>query len=71
MDYRADLAHKLTETFAHVVGEYPLRRDDKADAEFWRVWNVVNAAAAKLGVPYHETPAVRPVDFKRITPQDF
>jgi len=50
----------LTRKFADVITEVELRPTEKALAEFWKIWNAVNGAAARLGLPCDEAPAVRP-----------
>ena len=55
-----DVQHKLncrlTRKFADVITEVELRPTEKALAEFWEIWEAVNGAASRLGLPHDEAP---------------
>ena len=55
-DMRHKLSVKLTQRYADVLAEIELRCDDRGDAEFWALWNAVNGAASRLGLPCDDTP---------------
>ena len=55
-DMQRKLSVKLTQRFYAVLAEIELRRDKRGDAEFWGLWNAVNGAASRLGLPCDDTP---------------
>jgi len=59
-DMQRKLNCRLTRKFADVITEVELRPTEKALAEFWKIWNAINGAARRLGLPCDEAPAVRP-----------
>ena len=59
-DVQRKLNCRLTRKFADVMVEVELRPTEKALAEFWEIWEAVNGAASRLGLPHDEAPAVRP-----------
>ena len=59
-DFQRKLNMKLLDRFAEMLVEVELRPTEKALAEFWKIWNAVNGAARRLGLPCDEAPAVRP-----------
>ena len=58
-DFQRKLIMKLIGRVADVMVEVELRPTEKALAEFWKIWNAVNGAARRLGLPRDEAPAVR------------
>ena len=58
-DFQRKLNTKLVERVAAVLAEVELRRDERATAEFWGLWNAINGAAARLGLPCDDTPVTR------------
>ena len=59
-DFQRKLNMKLIVCVAEVLTAVELRPTEKALAEFCGVWNAVNGAASRLGLPHDEAPAVRP-----------
>ena len=55
-DVQRKLNCRLTRKFADVITEVELRPTEKALAEFWEIWNVINGAASRLGLPHDEAP---------------
>ncbi|HUU57414.1 MAG TPA: hypothetical protein VMW93_08740 [bacterium] len=58
-----DVQHKLNcrlnRKFIDVMIKIELRPTEKALAEFWEIWEAVNGAASRLGLPCDEAPAVQ------------
>jgi len=59
-DFQRKLNVKLIDRVAEVLAEVELRPTEKALAEFWEIWNAINGAASRLGLPHDKAPAVRP-----------
>ena len=55
-DVQRKLNCRLTRKFADVMVEVELRPTEKALAEFWEIWNAINGAASRLGLPHDEAP---------------
>ena len=55
-DFQRKLTMKLIGRVAEVLAEVELRPTEKALAEFCGVWNAVNGAAGRLGLPHDEAP---------------
>jgi len=55
-DVQRKLNCRLTRKFADVITEVELRPTEKALAEFWKIWNAINGAASRLGLPCDEAP---------------
>jgi len=58
-DCQRKLNMKLIVCVAEVLTAVELRPTEKALAEFWKIWNAVNGAASRLGLPCDEAPAVQ------------
>ncbi|HUV87998.1 MAG TPA: hypothetical protein VMX79_12915 [bacterium] len=58
-DFQRKLNIKLLDRFAEMLVEVELRPTEKALAEFWKIWNAINGAASRLGLPHDEATAVR------------
>jgi hypothetical protein len=63
---------KLTEKFGNVMGEIVARGDTVAEEEYWRLHNVINGAAMRLGLP-HEQPValLSREEIERLAPEQF
>jgi len=55
-DFQRKLNMKLLDRVADVMVEVELRPTEKALAEFWKIWNAINGAASRLGLPCDEAP---------------